>query len=112
MPKTCLAGIDGRRKAEREDQRAKTRELIQAELDEMVADADLLSQLSFVHQYLLLDTFSASCHGEMWPMSNWRGPVMTNSRKRKLGGLIEIGLYACLMLVFLIGCARGEWALV
>ena len=41
-----------------------------------------------------------------------RATVMTNSRKRKLGGLIEIGLYACLVLVFLIGCARAEWALV
>ena len=37
---------------------------------------------------------------------------MTNSSKRKLGVLIEIGLYACLVLVFLIACARGEWALV
>jgi hypothetical protein len=46
-------------------------------------------------------------------ISELRGAtVMTNSRKRKLGGLIEIGLYACLVLVFLIGCARGEWALV
>ena len=36
---------------------------------------------------------------------------MTNSRKRKLGGLIEIGLYACLVLLLLIGCARAEWLL-
>ena len=41
MPKTCLGvGIHRRRKAEREDQPAKTRELIQAELDEMVADGE------------------------------------------------------------------------
>ncbi len=41
-----------------------------------------------------------------------RATVTTNSRKRKFGGLIEIGLYACLVLVLLIGCARAEWPLV